>query len=64
MAAVKDLVRIAAIGDLHHGRNATQGSLQPLFSQISFNVSISLMRERSPEQPFKLLEVESGAWRK
>jgi Icc-related predicted phosphoesterase len=35
MAAVKGLVRIAALGDLHYGRNATQGSLQPLFSQIS-----------------------------
>jgi Icc-related predicted phosphoesterase len=31
---VKDIVRIAAIGDLHHGRNAAPGSLQPLFGQI------------------------------
>lgn len=32
--AVKDVVRIAAIGDLHYSRNAIQGSLHPLFSQI------------------------------
>jgi Icc-related predicted phosphoesterase len=33
--AVKDVVRVAAIADLHYGRTAPQGSLQPLFSQIS-----------------------------
>ena len=31
----KDVVRIAAIGDLHHGRNVVQGSLQPLFAQAT-----------------------------
>ena len=31
----KDIVRIAAIGDLHHGRNVVQGSLQPLFAQMT-----------------------------
>jgi Icc-related predicted phosphoesterase len=35
MAAVKDVVRIAAIGDMHYGRSATAGSLQPLFAQIT-----------------------------
>jgi Icc-related predicted phosphoesterase len=35
MAATKDVVRIAAIGDLHHGRSAAAGSLHPLFAQIS-----------------------------
>ena len=28
------VVRVAAIGDLHYGRNASPGSLQPLFAQI------------------------------
>src|SRR4051812_48484505 len=31
----KDIVRIAAIGDLHYGRASLAGSLQPLFSQIN-----------------------------
>ena len=35
MAASKDIVRIAAIGDLHYGRHAVPGSLQPLFAQIT-----------------------------
>lgn len=35
MPAVKDVVRIAALGDLHYGRTATPGLLQPLFGQIS-----------------------------
>jgi Icc-related predicted phosphoesterase len=34
-APSKDVVRIAAIGDLHHGRNVAQGSLQPLFAQAT-----------------------------
>ena len=33
--ASKDVVRIAALGDLHFGRASAAGSLQPLFSQIS-----------------------------
>jgi Icc-related predicted phosphoesterase len=35
MAAIKDLVRIAAVGDLHYSRTAPAGSLQPLFAQIT-----------------------------
>ena len=35
MVVPKDLVRIAAIGDLHYSRTAVQGTLQPLFSQIT-----------------------------
>lgn len=31
----KDIVRIAAVGDLHYGRSVTPGTLQPLFAQIS-----------------------------
>ena len=31
----KDVVRIAALGDLHYSRTSTQGSLQPLFAQIT-----------------------------
>ena len=33
MPAAKDIVRIAAIGDLHYGRTAAPGSLQPLFAR-------------------------------
>lgn len=35
MAAPKDIVRIAALGDLHYSRTSVAGSLQPLFSQIT-----------------------------
>ena len=35
MSPTKDVVRIAAIGDLHYGKTAAQGSLQPLFSHIT-----------------------------
>ena len=31
----KNLVRLAAVGDLHYGRAAAPGTLQPLFAQIS-----------------------------
>jgi Icc-related predicted phosphoesterase len=41
--APKDPVRIAAIGDLHLGRTAQPGSLQPLFSQISEAADILLL---------------------
>jgi Icc-related predicted phosphoesterase len=34
-APKKNLVRIAAVGDLHYGRAAAAGTLQPLFAQIS-----------------------------
>jgi len=35
MTATKDVVRIAALGDLHYSRSTPSGSLQPLFAQIS-----------------------------
>jgi Icc-related predicted phosphoesterase len=35
MSAVKEVVRIAAIGDMHYSRTASAGSLQPLFAQIT-----------------------------
>jgi Icc-related predicted phosphoesterase len=38
--ASKDSVRIAAIGDLHYGRSAPPGSLQPLFSQINDSADV------------------------
>jgi Icc-related predicted phosphoesterase len=40
---VKDVIRIAAVGDLHFGRSATQGSLQPLFSQITESADILVL---------------------
>jgi Icc-related predicted phosphoesterase len=40
MPGTKDVVRIAAVGDLHYGRTAAQGSLQPLFSQIADSADI------------------------
>jgi Icc-related predicted phosphoesterase len=39
----KDLVRIAAIGDLHYGRTATQGSLHGLLSQINESADILVL---------------------
>ena len=35
MTAPKDIVRIAAISDLHYSRTSTAGALQPLFVQIA-----------------------------
>ena len=35
MTAPKDVVRIAAISDLHYSRTSPQGTLQPLFAQIA-----------------------------
>jgi Icc-related predicted phosphoesterase len=35
MPASKDIVRIAAIGDMHYSRTAAPGLLQPLFAQIT-----------------------------
>ena len=43
MPHTRDVVRIAAIGDLHYGRTATQGSLQPLFSQINESADILVL---------------------
>jgi Icc-related predicted phosphoesterase len=36
----KDIVRIAAIGDLHYGRTTPSGSLQPLFAQVAESADI------------------------
>ena len=43
MLPARDIIRIAALGDLHHGRSATQGSLQPLFSQITESADILVL---------------------
>jgi Icc-related predicted phosphoesterase len=43
MPPAKDLVRIAALGDLHHNRAAAQGSLHALFSQISDSADILVL---------------------
>jgi len=39
----KDIVRIAAVGDLHWGRTSQPGSLQPLFAQISESADILVL---------------------
>jgi Icc-related predicted phosphoesterase len=39
----KDVVRIAAIGDLHYGRSSTPGALQPLLSQVSDSADVLLL---------------------
>lgn len=38
--AVKDTVRIAAIGDLHFGRTTPPGSLQPIFAQVAQSADV------------------------
>ena len=43
MGPAKEVVRIAAIGDIHHGKNAAQGSLQPLFAQITESADILVL---------------------
>jgi len=43
MQAVKSIVRIAALGDLHHSRTAPAGSLQPLFAQISETADVLVL---------------------
>lgn len=43
MAVLKDIVRIAALGDLHHGRSAAPGYLQPLFAQINESADILVL---------------------
>ena len=43
MLPARDVIRIAALGDLHHGRSATQGSLQPLFAQITESADILVL---------------------
>jgi Icc-related predicted phosphoesterase len=39
----KDTVRVAALGDLHHGRSAAPGTLQPLFAQITESADIAVL---------------------
>jgi len=43
MHAAKDVVRVAALGDLHHSRTAAAGSLQPLFAQVSDEADILVL---------------------
>jgi Icc-related predicted phosphoesterase len=43
MPAVKDLVRIAALGDLHYSRTSSAGSLQPLFAQITESADLLVL---------------------
>ena len=43
MVAPKDIVRIAAISDLHYSRTSPQGTLQPLFAQIAETSDILLI---------------------
>lgn len=42
-AARKDFVRVAALGDLHHGRSAAAGTLQPLFAQITESADVLVL---------------------
>lgn len=41
--AKKDIVRVAAVGDLHFGRAAVAGALQPLFAQISEEADVLVL---------------------
>ena len=43
MAGTKDVVRVAALGDIHHGKSAAQGSLQPLFAQITSSADVLVL---------------------
>jgi Icc-related predicted phosphoesterase len=43
MVAVKGVVRVAAIGDMHYGRSAVAGSLQPLFAQITETADVLIL---------------------
>jgi Icc-related predicted phosphoesterase len=43
MIVNKEIVRIAALGDIHHGKSAVHGSLQPLFSQITDSADILVL---------------------
>jgi Icc-related predicted phosphoesterase len=40
MPGPQDLVRVAAIGDLHYGRSSVPGALQPLFAQINQHADV------------------------
>jgi Icc-related predicted phosphoesterase len=43
MPVPKDVVRIAALGDLHYSRTAPAGSLQPIFAQITETADVLLL---------------------
>lgn len=43
MAAPKDIIRIAALGDLHYGRASVAGTLQPLFAHITESADILVL---------------------
>jgi Icc-related predicted phosphoesterase len=43
MPVAKDIVRIAALGDIHYGRSASPGQLQPLFSQINPSADVLIL---------------------
>jgi Icc-related predicted phosphoesterase len=43
MSPPKDIVRIAALGDLHYSRTAPAGSLQPIFAQITEAADVLLL---------------------
>lgn len=43
MQGAQDIVRIAAVADIHHGKHAAQGSLQPLFAQITETADILVL---------------------
>lgn len=43
MVPTREVVRVAAVGDIHHGKNAAQGSLQPLFSQITDTADVLVL---------------------
>ena len=43
MPPVKDVVRVAAIGDMHYSRSATAGLLQPLFAQITESADVLVL---------------------
>lgn len=43
MPNARELVRIAALGDLHYGRTSGQGSLAPLFQQITDEADVLVL---------------------
>ena len=43
MQSVKEVVRVAAVSDMHYGRAAPAGSLQPLFAQITQEADVLVM---------------------
>jgi Icc-related predicted phosphoesterase len=43
MPVAKDVVRVAAIGDMHFNRSTPSGSLQPVFAQVTESADILLL---------------------